>query len=78
MSGGTVSAIRRKPATGVPVSERGATLSPRSLSIGLGAVIVAASEHEPRVLTIRQPRRGGGSLAPPARSKPSIAPSRSV
>jgi hypothetical protein len=53
MSGGTVSAIRRKPATGVPVSERGATLSPRSLSIGLGAVIVAASEHEPRVLTVR-------------------------
>jgi hypothetical protein len=38
----------------MPASRRGAALSPRSLSIGLGAVIVAASEHEPRVLTIRQ------------------------
>ena len=38
----------------MPASRRGAALSARSLSIGLGAVIVAASEHEPRVLTIRQ------------------------
>ena len=38
----------------MPASRRGAALSARSLSIGLGAGIVAASEHEPRVLTIRQ------------------------
>jgi hypothetical protein len=43
-----VTAIRRKPGTGIPTTGRGA-----ALSIGLGAVIVAASEHEPRVLTIR-------------------------
>jgi hypothetical protein len=43
-----VTAIRRKPGTGIPASGRGA-----ALSIGLGAAIVAASEHEPRVLTIR-------------------------
>ncbi len=43
-----VTAIRRKPGTGIPATGRGA-----ALSIGLGAVIVAASEHEPRVLTIR-------------------------
>jgi hypothetical protein len=54
MSGGTVAAMRRKPGAGASASGRGLALSPRSLSIGLGAVIVAASEHEPRVLTIRQ------------------------
>jgi hypothetical protein len=43
-----LAAIRRKPGVGVPASGRGA-----ALSIGLGAVIIAASEHEPRVLTIR-------------------------
>jgi hypothetical protein len=48
-----VTATRRKPGTALPAIERGAALSPRSLSIGLGAVIVAASEHEPRVLTVR-------------------------
>ena len=53
MSGGAVTAIRRRPGGILPVSGSGAPLSPRSLSIGLGAVIVAASEHEARVLTIR-------------------------
>jgi hypothetical protein len=52
MSGGAaaaLAAIRRNAAGGtLPASRRGA-----ALSIGLGAVIVAASEHEPRVLTIR-------------------------
>ena len=48
MSGGAA-AVRRNSASGtLPASRRGA-----ALSIGLGAVIVAASEHEPRVLTIR-------------------------
>ena len=40
------------------VARRGA-----SLSIGLSAVIVAASVQEPRVLTIRLPQRGDGSGA---------------
>jgi hypothetical protein len=48
MSGGAATAIRRKPGGGFPASGRGA-----ALSIGLSAVIIAASEHEPRVLTIR-------------------------
>jgi hypothetical protein len=52
MSGGAaaaLAAVRRNSASGtLPTSRRGA-----ALSIGLGAVIVAASEHEPRVLTIR-------------------------
>ena len=47
MSGGAV-AIRRRPSGTLPVSGRGA-----ALSIGLSAVIVTASEQEPRVLTIR-------------------------
>jgi hypothetical protein len=47
MSGGAA-AIRRKPSGAVPAG-RGA-----ALSIGLSAVIIAASEHEPRVLTIRR------------------------
>jgi hypothetical protein len=47
MSGGTA-VIRRGPGDVMPASGRGA-----ALSIGLSAVIVAASEHEPRVLTIR-------------------------
>ncbi|HZK89664.1 MAG TPA: hypothetical protein VFC56_05895 [Stellaceae bacterium] len=45
----------------MPISRRGAALTPRSLSIGLGAAIVAASEHEPRVLTIRHSASGAGS-----------------
>jgi hypothetical protein len=47
MSGGAV-AIRGGPGGAIAASGRGA-----ALSIGLSAVIVAASEHEPRVLTIR-------------------------
>jgi hypothetical protein len=47
MSGGAL-AIRGRPRGTIPASGRGA-----ALSIGLSAVIVAASEHEPRVLTIR-------------------------
>jgi hypothetical protein len=43
---------------------QGASLSPRTLSIGLGAVIVAASEHEPRVLTIRHVAEPGTAHAP--------------
>jgi len=42
----------------VPEFGHGSGLSPRSLSIGLSAVIVAASEHEPRVLTIRHAAPG--------------------
>jgi len=49
-----LAAIPGKPVAGVPDSGRGA-----ALSIGLGAVIVAASEHEPRVLTIRHAAPGG-------------------
>jgi hypothetical protein len=45
---GGAAAIRRRPGSLVPAAGRGA-----ALSIGLSAVIVAASEHEPRVLTIR-------------------------
>jgi hypothetical protein len=52
MTGGAAT-IERKSGSGSPASRRDAGLSPRSLSIGLGAVIVAASEHEARVLTIR-------------------------
>src|ERR1700733_12733048 len=48
MSGGAAAAIGDKTQNGLPASGRGA-----ALSIGLGAVIVAASEHEPRVLSIR-------------------------
>jgi len=48
MRGGTAVATRRKIGGAVPVARRGA-----SLSIGLSAVIVAASVHEPRVLTLR-------------------------
>jgi hypothetical protein len=48
MRGGAVAEIKRRPDGSIPASGRGA-----ALSIGLSAVIVAASEHEPRVLTIR-------------------------
>lgn len=58
MSGGAVAAIRRRLGGSLPVSDGGAA-SPRSLSIGLSAVIVAASEQEPRVLTIRHMTPGG-------------------
>jgi len=51
-----VTAIRRRAGTGIFASGRGA-----ALSIGLSAVIVAASEHEPRVLTIRH---GAGEALP--------------
>jgi hypothetical protein len=57
MSGGAVAAIRRKPGGVIPASGRGA-----ALSIGLSAVIVAASEHEPRVLTIRHAVPGRESV----------------
>jgi len=53
MSGGALAAIRRGPSTAPPASGRGA-----ALSIGLSAVIIAASEHEPRVLTIRHAAPG--------------------
>lgn len=62
MSGGSAAAITRQPGGALPRSERGAALSPRSLSIGLSAVIVAASEHEPRVLTVRLGASGGGPV----------------
>ena len=55
-----VAAIRRRPGGALPASGSGAPLSPRALSIGLSAVIVAASEHEPRVLTIRHSGRETG------------------
>src|SRR5215469_2412375 len=55
---GVVAAIRRRSGGGLPASGRGASLSPRALSIGLSAVIVAANEHEPRVLTIRHSAPG--------------------
>jgi hypothetical protein len=41
----------------MPASGRGA-----ALSIGLGAVIVAASEHEPRILTIRHAGSGAAPI----------------
>ena len=47
MSGGAL-AIQGRARGTIPAAGRGA-----ALSIGLSAVIVAASEHEPRVLTIR-------------------------
>lgn len=43
-----MAAIRRRPGALPPEAGRGA-----ALSIGLSAVIAAASEHEPRVLTVR-------------------------
>jgi hypothetical protein len=55
---GIIAAMRRKPGGDI-ASGRSAALSPRSLTIGLGAVIVAANEHEPRVLTIRHAAPGG-------------------
>ena len=48
-----LAAIRRRPGGKAAAAGRGA-----ALSIGLGAVIVAASEHEPRVLTIRNAAPG--------------------
>jgi hypothetical protein len=54
MGGGATAAIERKADAGQPVFGRGA-----ALSIGLSAVIVAANEHEPRVLTIRPTIPGG-------------------
>jgi hypothetical protein len=53
MSGGAVAIGRKAPGEALPASGRDVLSEPRSLSIGLSAVIVAASEHEPRVLTIR-------------------------
>ena len=52
MNGGAI-AIRGRPRGTIPGTGRGA-----SLSIGLSAVIIAASEHEPRVLTIRHAAPG--------------------
>ena len=55
-AGGAVTALARQP--GEPaVAADGA-----ALSIGLSAVIVAASVHEPRVLTIRLPAGPGSAL----------------
>jgi hypothetical protein len=52
-----LAAVRRRTG-GAPLSAgRGA-----ALSIGLGAVIVAASEHEPRVLTIRDAAPGAAPI----------------
>jgi hypothetical protein len=48
MRSGAAAEIKRRPGGVIPAGGRGA-----ALSIGLSAVIVAASEHEPRVLTIR-------------------------
>jgi hypothetical protein len=62
MSGGSAAAVRRQPNGAASPSDRGAALAPRSLSIGLSAVIVAASEHEPRVLTVRLGASGGGPV----------------
>src|SRR5215472_11748723 len=53
MSGGAAAAIRRRPGSGLPAASQGA-----ALSIGLSAVIITASEHEPRVLTLRHPTAG--------------------
>jgi hypothetical protein len=61
MSGGAA-ANRRKPGGALLAAGRGSALSPRSLSIGLGAVIVAANEHEPRVLTIRHAASGNNPV----------------
>src|SRR5215472_16038948 len=57
MSGGAAAAIRRRPGGDLPATGQGA-----ALSIGLSAVIIAASEHEPRVLTLRHPTPGQASL----------------
>jgi hypothetical protein len=48
MRGEAAVAMRRKPGGAMPAAGRGA-----ALSIGLSAVIVAASEQEPRVQTVR-------------------------
>jgi hypothetical protein len=48
MSGGAAAAIGKADEGGFPSARRG-----EALSIGLSAAIIAASEHEPRVLTIR-------------------------
>jgi hypothetical protein len=53
MSGGSVAAIGRRPGGATVTTGHGA-----ALSIGLSAVIIAASEHEPRVLTIRHATPG--------------------
>jgi hypothetical protein len=53
MGGGAVAAIRRGTGGSAPASRRGA-----ALSIGLSAVIFAASEQEPRVLTVRHAEPG--------------------
>jgi hypothetical protein len=62
MRGGSAAAVRRQPNGAASPSDRGAALAPRSLSIGLSAVIVAASEHEPRVLTVRLGASGGSPV----------------
>jgi hypothetical protein len=61
MRGRAAVAIRRKPAGATPASGRGT-----ALSVGLSAVIVAASEHEPRVLTVRVAAPGDPVDALPA------------
>src|SRR5215471_10748320 len=48
MRNGEAAQIKQRTGGMIPAGGRGA-----ALSIGLSAVIVAASEHEPRVLTIR-------------------------
>jgi hypothetical protein len=53
MTGRAVAAIRQGTGGSPPASRRGA-----ALSIGLSAVIIAASEQEPRVLTIRHSASG--------------------
>jgi len=48
VGGGVTASIGLQPGGATPLAGRGA-----ALSIGLSAVIVAASEHDPRVLTLR-------------------------
>ena len=59
MSSPVMEAIRRKRGSGSTAAGSASSLAPRALSIGLGAVIVAASEYEPRVLTIRHVEPNG-------------------
>src|SRR5712692_1167621 len=74
----TAATLRRTRST-PPSSGSGAALIPgAALSIGLSAAIVAASVHEPRVLTIRLPGRSERAAAEALPSGPLEAEHRTL
>jgi hypothetical protein len=70
--------LRRPRSEGGDAGSGAALASGAALSIGLSAAIVAASVHEPRVLTIRLPGRGGRDAAEALPSGPLEAEHRTL